>query len=121
MAIDERGVNLRVTADATEARKGFSDVKDAARDMAQSVSKSGEQSGKGIDSIGRDADKAAKNVNRSTGSMVGSIQRLTAELTAGEKGTRKYFEVMADFKGIPREAIEPSLKVMDEVRSKQGL
>lgn len=121
MAIDERGVNLRVTADATEARKGFSDVKDAARDMAQSVSRSGEQSGKGIDSIGKDADKAAKNVNRSTGSMVGSIQRLTAELTAGEKGTRKYFEVMGDFKGIPREALEPSLKALDEVRSKQGL
>ncbi|MPW17872.1 phage tail tape measure protein [Paraburkholderia sp. CNPSo 3157] len=119
MATDERKVQLGVSVDATEARKGFGDVKDAARDMAQSVTTQGAAAGKAIDSVGSGGAASAQKVDAATRSMIQSIQRTTAAMEAGSKSSSAYFQALASQRGISTDALAPYLAQLDAVKAKQ--
>ncbi|MEM5384136.1 phage tail length tape measure family protein [Paraburkholderia phymatum] len=108
-----------MSVDATEARKGFSDVKDAARDMAQSVTTQGAAAGKAIDSVGSGGAASAQKVESATRSMIQSIQRTTAVMEAGSKSSSAYFEALAGQRGIPTDALAPYLAALDAAKKKQ--
>lgn len=78
MTTDQRKVQLGIGVDATEARAGFQDVKDAARDMAQGVAQAGQEAAKGVDGIGAGTGAAAQKVEQSTRSITDSIKRVSA-------------------------------------------
>lgn len=119
MSVDERKVQLGVEVDATRARQGFNEVKDAARDMAQGVTQAGQQAGKGLDQIGTGGDQSAQKLDRSTKSIIASIQRTTAAMEAGERGTVKYYEAIAAQRGANTEALRPYLEQLDAAIEKQ--
>src|SRR5690606_8435386 len=119
--MDDSDIKVSVVGDSSDIDQTFAKIERGADKMATAVGKSGERAGKGMDGVGKGADGAAKGVDRSTKSMIASVQRHNAVLDAGERGTRRYYETLADYKGISREAIEPSLKVLDDVVAKQGL
>jgi len=119
MANDERKVQLGVAVDTTGAKTGFDQVKQEARDMAQAVGAAGQQAGKGLDAVGDGGDQAAQKLDRATRSMIGSVQRATAVVQAGEKNTAKFYETLANQRGVNVEALRPYLAQLEEARRLQ--
>jgi hypothetical protein len=117
MATDQRKVVIPVEVDATGAKKGFEDVKQGAADMASSVKRAGEQA-KPFESIQKGGDEAAKKVDASTRSMVASIQRATAQFEAGSKSGARFYEVLAQQRGVNVDVLRPYLAQLDQAKAK---
>jgi phage-related minor tail protein/predicted small metal-binding protein len=121
MSVENRKVQLGFEVNANSAKEGFSDVKEAARDMAQSVQQSGQQAGAGVDAVGAGAGKASQQLTRSERSMVSSIQRTTAAMKAGGKVGADYYETLAKQRGISSEVLAPYLAQLREAERVQGV
>jgi phage-related minor tail protein len=119
MSTEERKVQLGVEVDSTKARKGFGEVKEAGRDMSQSVSRSGHEAAKGVDEIGAIAARSSQKLDRATRSIVASIQRATAAAEAGGRGTTKFYEAIASQRGINADILKPYLTALGEAEKKQ--
>lgn len=119
MTTDQRKVQLGVAVDATGAKAGFDQVKVAAKDMATSVAQAGQQAGKVVGGIGAGAGDAAKNLDSATRSMIGSVQRATAAMQAGERGTASYFETLAAQRGVSADVLKPYLDQMRQAEAAQ--
>jgi len=116
---DERRTQLSVGVDGKEVETGFSQIKQSARDMAQAVSSSADAAAKSVDRMGAGGGVAAGKIDRATSSIISSVQRATAQFEAGEKGTAKYFETLANQRGANVEALRPYLQQLDSARIKQ--
>ena len=90
---EERKANLVIAAE-NQTKGTLQEIKQDAASMAQSVEQSGQKAAKGLGGIGTGGEQAAKKLDGSTRSIIGSIQRTTATMEAGEKGTAKYFEAL---------------------------
>ncbi|MES2349146.1 MAG: phage tail length tape measure family protein [Pseudomonadota bacterium] len=72
-----------------------------------------------MDSIGSTAGTSAATVDRATRSIQNSIQRTIAVTEAGERGTKSYYEALANQRGANLGVLEPYLRQLDEVTKKQ--
>jgi phage-related minor tail protein len=120
MSGENRKVVIPVEVDSTGAKAGFDDVKQGARDMAQVVGQAGAQAGQGLKGVGDGAAPAAAKLDAATRSMIGSIQRTTAVMEAGERGSRKFFEALAVQRGQNLDVLRPYLDQLDAARAKQA-
>ena len=102
---ESRKVQLSAEMDATGVRRGTEDVKAAVRDMAGSVEQQGAAAAKGVDGIGTGAQAGAGKVDRATKSIIDSVQRTTAAMQAGEKGSAKYYEALATQRAVLAELL----------------
>jgi len=116
---DERRTQLTVAVDGAEAEAGFEQIKRGAQGMAQAVAKQADVAAKGVDGIGAKGQASAQKLDRATSSIIGSVQRATAAFQAGEKGSAKYFEVLAQQRGANVDALRPYLQQLDAARIKQ--
>ena len=116
---DSRKVQLEAAVDASKARQGFGEVKEAAKDMAAGVGASAKQASAGVDAIGSGSEEAAQKMDRSTRSIVNSVQRATAAVQAGEKGSARYFETLASQRGANLDVLRPYLAQLDEAKRLQ--
>lgn len=116
---DTRKVQLASEMDATGAKTGFDQVKAAARDMAREVAQQGQAAGKAVDGIGDGAKGAADKVDRELSKMAASVQRATAQLQAGERGTASYFEALAKQRGVSVDALKPYLEDLRRAEAAQ--
>lgn len=117
---DTRKLQLEASLDATNVHKGLEGIEARAATMAQSVGRSGEAAGKGVDSIGKGGEAAAQNLDRATKSIIGSIQRTTAAMEAGQRGTSEYYKALAAQRGISVDALAPYLSQLDAATKKQS-
>ena len=83
---DTRKVQIEAGLSAAGVRQGAAEVKDAVRDMAQVVGQEGAKAAKGVDGIGAGAAESAGRVDKAARSIIGSIERTTAAMKAGEPG-----------------------------------
>lgn len=113
---DTRKTQLAFEVDASGARAGFRDVEQGAKTMAQSVAQAGQQAARGMDGIATGGDKAAQGVDKATKSIISSVQRATAAIEAGEKGSARYFETLASQRGANVSALKPYLEQLEEAR-----
>jgi hypothetical protein len=120
MTTEEKKIQLVAGLDASGVKVGFNDIKTDAKDMAQAVVKAGEEAGRGVQGIGEKSQESAKKVDTATKNIIGSIQRATALMEAGERGSVKYYEALAAQKGISVDALRPYLTQLDQVREKQA-
>lgn len=111
---------LDIGVDSSKSESGFEKIERSAAKMSQAVQKSGEAASKGVDGIGNGADASAKKVDKATQSLAASIQRTTAAMEAGEKGTSKYYEALASQRGANAEVLTPYLKKLKEVEAMHG-
>lgn len=109
---------IKIGADASGVEAGVGKAKRSLADLGASASKAGKDAAAGVGSIGAGGDKAAKDVERATRSMQGSLQRLLAEQKAGAKGSREYWEALADARGVNKSAIKPILDQIDAAKAK---
>lgn len=119
MTDDTRKVQLGTAVDTTGAKTGFQQVKEAARDMAREVVQQGQAASKGVDGIGAGGQEAAGKVDRATRSIIGSIQRTTAAMQAGERGSAAYFETLARQRGVSVETLRPYLQDLQRAQEAQ--
>jgi len=113
---DTRKTQLEVGLDASGVKQGANEAKVAVRDMAREVGLSAQQTGKSIEGMGAGADGAAKKLDGATRSIISSVQRATAALEAGEKGSARYFETLANQRGANVNALKPYLDQLEEAR-----
>ena len=119
MTTDSRKIQLEATVDASGAKAGFQQVKDAAKDMASSVAQAGQEAAKGVGGIGDGASAAGAKVDRATSNLIGSIQRATAAADAGKKSGSEFFESLAGQRGVSVDALKPYLSQLDAAIAKQ--
>ena len=72
----------------------------------------------GLRTVGDGAGAAAGKVDSATKSMAESIQRATASMNAGAKGSAAYYEALANSRGLNVAALRPYLDQLDAVTKK---
>lgn len=115
---DDLNTEIKIGADASGVEAGVGRAKRSLATLGDAATKTGSSGRKSIEEIGFGGDKAAKKVESATRSMQNSIQRLIAEQKAGAKGSREYYEALADSKGISRNSLKPLLDQLDAAKSK---
>lgn len=116
---DTRKIQLGTEVNPAGAQAGLQQVVGAAEDMARKVGQSASTVGKAIDGIGDGGKQAATKVDRSAQSLISSIQRTTAALQAGERGSVSYFESLAKQRGVGGDVLAPYLADLRRVEEAQ--
>jgi len=85
----------------------------------RSLATLGQQGSAALDNLGSGSGQAANRVEASTRSLISSIQRTSAVMEAGERGSRQYFEVLANQRGVNADVLRPYLDQLEAVRTRQ--
>lgn len=121
---------IKVTADASGVESGLRQVEAATartgknlENLGVTAQKTGKSletlgAGPGLRNVGEGAGAAAGQVDRATKSMADSIQRATATMNAGAKGSAAYYEALANTRGLNITALRPYLDQLDAVTRK---
>lgn len=91
----------------------------AAKSSLKSLDDVAVKAGDSVDKIGDGATSAAQKIDRNAKSIIASIQRTTAVAEAGERGTSKYYEAIANQRGVSVETLRPYLSQLDSAIEKQ--
>ena len=116
---DDLKAQLEISADASGVEAGVSKAKRSLADLGVTAAAAGKKAADGIDGIGSGGTRAATKVDSATKSMVGSIQRQIAIMEAGSRSGSKYFETLAQQRGINVNVLKPYLDQLDAVAAKQ--
>lgn len=119
MANEERKAQLSFGVDASGVKQGMAEIKRDVREMAQDVQQSGQQAAKGIQAIGDGAPAAAQKMDGATKSIIGSIERATAAIQAGEKGSASYFESLAKQRNANVDVLKPYIDQLRQAEEAQ--
>jgi phage-related minor tail protein len=119
MAQDKTKIQAEIELSTANAEQGFAKVTSSAEKMSSAVKKSGKDAGDGLNTMGDGGDKAAAKVDRATSSMIASIQRATVAYESGGRSTAKYYETVANQKGISVDALRPYLSQLEQVSKAQ--
>lgn len=112
---DKLDAQISMTADATGVEAGVGRAKRSLRSLRESA----KQVSSDVGSMGDGSEKAAKKVERDTKSMERNLQNLLAKLEGGSRESSKYWEKLADLKGIDKNAFRPLLDQLDQLKEKQ--
>lgn len=118
--MSDKKAQLEISANSAPAEQAFDRVEKAGRRMGDSVAKDGEKAGKAIDGIADGAAPAAQKLDNATKSMIASVQRTTAALQSGERGSAKYFETLAQQRGVDVSALQPYIDQLKRVEAAQN-
>lgn len=116
---EERRIQFVTEVDTTGAREGLTEIGQQANQMAGNVSRAGERAERAVSGIGNGAGAAATRVNSAERSLVGSIQRTTAQMQAGSRASAQYYEVLARQRGVDPRVLEPYLQQLRAVEQAQ--
>lgn len=145
---EERKVNLVIAAE-NQTKGPLDEIKQGVASAAANIEQSGKKAAKGIEGLGDSIKKVGREsgdglkkvgdgfkgagekskqgeeqVSQAARSMIQSIQRTTAAAEAGEKGTAKYFEVLAKQRGVGGDVLEPylaQLRAAEAAQNKLGV
>ena len=110
---------IEVSVDASGVDVGVSNAKRSLAGLADAAAQAGARGARGVSAIGDGGDSAAKKVEQSTRSLIGSIQRTTAALEAGSRSGAEYFRVLAAQRGVDPSVLRPYLDQLEAVRARQ--
>lgn len=111
---------LAMSADASGVEAGVSKAKKSLASLGATAAAEGKKAAAGVESIGAGGDAAARKVDRSTRSLINSIQRTTAALESGGRSSSRYFESLAAQRGVDPGALKPYLDQLEAVRTRQA-
>ena len=118
---DNPRAQLEIGADASQAEEAFAKLKESSRDAATRLAADGKRAATGIGEIGDGASDADQKIDRSTRSMIASIQRTTAAMDAGGTANAAYYKSIAQQRGVDTNALAPYLKQLEEATQRQRL
>lgn len=99
-----------------QATPSFEAIKRNAQKMGEAVEQSAKKAGDSMGKIGGNAAPSAQKVDNATKSIIASIERATAAMKAGEKGSADYFSELAKQRNVSADLIKP---YVDELRRAQ--
>lgn len=117
---NEIGVaRVGVEVDSSRAEGGLTRIEAAVTRTGRTIRNFGAQGADALDGVGAGGAGAATRLDGAARSIVASIERTTAALNAGKKGTAEYFEEMARLRGVSLDSITPSLTGLREAEAAQ--
>jgi phage-related minor tail protein len=120
MSTEERRVQLVAEVDTTRTRAGFNEIGQQAGQMAQQVTRAGDQAERAVTGVGAGASTSSQRVDSASRSIVASIQRTTAAMEAGGRQTAAYYELMARQRGVDPSTLRPYLDQLRSVEQAQA-
>lgn len=129
-------INIEMGVDASGVKDGTKVAKDSINELSQALDQqskkatesfnktqeAADQAGVGIKKViqeqkklAEEAEKTAKRQERATNSIIAAVQRSTAELEAGGKGTAAYQQKIAEQRGADLTKLEPYLAKLREI------
>lgn len=129
-------INIEMGVDASGVKDGTKVAKDSINELSQALDQqskkatesfnktqeAADQTGVGIKKViqeqkklADEAEKVAKRQERATNSIIAAVQRSTAELEAGGKGTAAYQQKIAEQRGADLTKLEPYLAKLREI------
>lgn len=120
MTENSRKVQLESTMDTSATKTGFQSIREDARAMAREVVGAGQQASSGLKTVGDGAGQAQQKVDAATRSIAASVERATAALKAGEKGSSAYFEQLASQRGANLDVLRPYINQLRELEAQQN-
>lgn len=118
MTTDNRKVELGVTV-TDDTKPGFQSIAQGADNMAAKVTQSADKASKSVGGIGDGGDGAAQKLDKSTRSIINSVQRATAALEAGGNSSSKYFESIAGQRNVNADVLRPYLDQLKQAERAQ--
>jgi hypothetical protein len=115
----DRKAQLAITADASGVEAGVGKAKRSISSLGQAAKTAGQEASKGLGGIGEGAAPATAKVDAATKSMIRSIERVTFATEAGGRTSARYFQLLAEQRGVNPEALRPYLEQLDLVASRQ--
>jgi hypothetical protein len=108
-----------VEVDSSRAEGGLTRIEAAATRTGRTIRNFGNQGADALNGVGAGSAAAAARVDSATRNMVASIERQTAALNAGKKGSAEYYEEMARLRGLDLSNLVPSLAGLREAEAAQ--
>lgn len=109
---------IKVGLNADGVTQGTEKIKRSLNDLGQAANKAGKDTGAGMAAIGTGGDAASRKVEIATRNMQGQLQRLVASFEGGEKGSRKFYESLANQRGVDVASLKPYLDQLDAAKMK---
>lgn len=107
---------IKVEVDASGVEAGLSRVEQASVKTGRTIESLGRADG--FNRIGEGAGAASDKIDRSTKSMAEAIQRATAAMQTGAKGSAEYYAALANQRGLNIAVLKPYLDQLDQVTRK---
>ena len=120
---EERRVQLVAEVDTTRTRAGFNEIGQQAGQMAQQVTRAGEQAERAVGDVGAGASTASRSVETAQRNIVQAIQRATIAMEAGGRQTSAYYELLARQRGVSPSALTPylnQLRAIEQAQTRTG-
>ncbi len=93
-------------------KAGLSEIKQDVKAVGDEAAQAGAKAGTSFDGMGKSSQTAASSIDRSTRSIISSLEREMAAMQAGGKGTAAYYETIARQRGADMAALGPYLQQM---------
>lgn len=115
----EMKAQMTITADASGVEAGVTKARKSLANLGQAAQSTGKDAAEGLSKMGDGGGAAAQKIDAATKNMIGSIQRTIAVMESGGRTSAKYFEVLAQQRGIDVSTLRPYLDQLDQVSAKQ--
>jgi hypothetical protein len=115
---EELDMQIKITADPAGVEAGVTRAKRSLASLSQSADQTGEQGARGLGKLGGGGDALAQGLDRTTRSMVTSLQRQIAAIQAGGTANRQYQESLARLRGADIPTLKPFLDQLDAAKAK---
>lgn len=118
MADTTNTVGIKVVADTSGVTAEMRKIDQAAARTAGELEKVGKSGG--FKKAGEDASGASAKIEASQRNLIGSIQRTTAAMESGGRSTSKYYELLAQQRGVDGSVLAPYLAQLRAVEAAQA-
>lgn len=102
MSTETSKFQIETGVDPSGVQDGMQAVEQAVIKTERAVTESSARTGKAVGAIGDHAAKGADKADKSLGNLTASIQRYNAQLEAGGQKGAKFFEYLADSRGLDK-------------------
>lgn len=106
-----------VSLDASGLEAGVAKSKRSLADLGATAASEGKKASDGIAGIGAGGDRAAAKIEAASKNLIGSVQRSTAAMEAGKKGTADYYESIARQRNLG-DALKPYIEQLRQVEAR---
>ncbi len=121
---EKLNATIEVGLDGSKVQEGVAPIARTIENLSKVAKKASKETADSVESIGDSGANASGKIDRATNNMIGSIQRTTAAMESGSKSSAKYFEVLAQQRGINLDTLRPyidQLKAVEQAQKSVGI
>lgn len=109
---------LAISVDSTGVEAGIGRAKRTIASVGPAAAEAGKAASRGLETMGDGLGKADAKMQRDAARFINTIQRATAAAEAGSRSSSRYFETLAQQRGIDVNLLRPYLQQLDAVEKR---